>query len=98
MLCVAAGEAWKGQDGEEQDSYKWHQVEVPPTHGHVVQIAAGMLLELFHWWHSGCTCTLQCNTQKWLIKSKLRSHRSFQCSATGDWHCKAISDRHTTTA
>lgn len=38
---AAAGEQWQGQPGAEEDSYTWAQVDVPTTHGAVVQIAAG---------------------------------------------------------
>ena len=46
MLCnlknaAAAGELWKDKEGTPTDSYTWGKVDVPTTHGPVVQISAG---------------------------------------------------------
>ena len=44
-VAAAASEAWKNhEDGKEAgDSYTWGKVDMPATHGHVVQVSAGML-------------------------------------------------------
>ena len=43
-LAAAASEVWKGHEGgkEAGDSYTWGHVDMPATHGHAVQISAGM--------------------------------------------------------
>lgn len=40
-VLSAASDVWKAEEGEPGDSYTWVAVDIPKTHGHVVQLTAG---------------------------------------------------------
>ena len=44
FACVAAGELWENAvhaQGAPTDSYRWGRVNVPTSHGKVIQVSAG---------------------------------------------------------